>query len=192
MKKQYTKKQIQEAIAYWEKRLERMDESASGGVQFEFYRRSEAAKALSDGDLEAIAGLRSDLYAMEKANWSKVGVVIDASEACTKEGVAEALGESPYTVIAKDGGKVVGFITTSDEKHQDLMPGNIYLDEDCVDPGYRGSGVGTEMVKRLLDGCASEGVTQFTASVDLVNIASEKHLMKNGFAPIQKEYVYVR
>ena len=34
MKRQYTKKQIQEAIAYWSSRLRKLDEAATGVLDF--------------------------------------------------------------------------------------------------------------------------------------------------------------
>jgi len=70
------------------------------------------------------------------------------------------------------------------------MPGNIYIDEDCVDQKYRGLGIGTKMIEFALKMCKANGIKQFSVSVDITNTASEKTFIKNGFKPIQKEYVY--
>jgi len=182
----YTKKQIEEAIKYWEGKL---FESERPEPAFEFYKGAQALESLSDAEIAEIAGLRRQLYEMEKKTWLGVGVSIPTEEPCTEAGVRESLAESPYTVVARLDGKVVGFLLTSNEKYQFLMPGNVYLDEDCVDENVRGLGIGTKMVAFAMKMCRAEGVRQFSASVDVTNAASERTLLKNGFKPIQKEYV---
>ena len=127
---------------------------------------------------------------MESSTWAGVGVSIPVEEPCSAEGVRESLRESPYTAIVRLDGRIVGFLFTSREKYQFLMPGNVYIDEDCVDEKYRGMGIGTKMVEFAMKMCKADGVKQFTVSVDITNAASEKTFIKNGFKPIQKEYVY--
>ena len=183
----YTKRQIREAIAYWERKLY---ESERPSPTFEFYKNGDAAASMSDDDIDRLVELRRQLYEKESGTWASVGVSIPVEEPCSKAGVVESLDESPYTVIARLKGYIVGFLFTSREKYQFLMPGNVYIDEDCVDEKYRGMGIGTKMVEFAMKMCKADGVKQFTASVDIANAASEKTFLKNGFKPIQKEYVY--
>lgn len=140
----YTKRQIREAIAYWERKLYESDRPSP---TFEFYKNGEAEISLSDGDVTRLAELRRQLYEKESSTWAGVGVSIPVEEPCSAAGVRESLRESPYTAIVRLDGRIVGFLFTSREKYQFLMPGNVYIDEDCVDEKYRGMGIGTKMVE---------------------------------------------
>ena len=56
MKKQYTKKQITEAIAYWKKQLKKMDESTSQEIPKELFKKCIAADwpSIDSMDIDAM------------------------------------------------------------------------------------------------------------------------------------------
>lgn len=143
MNKRYTRKQIREAIKYWEKQL---SESELAEPEFEFFEGIQALERLNSGDITRIAELRRQLYDSERSSWRNVGANIPDDGQCTEAGVKESLLESPYTVVARLDSEIVGFLLTSIDHYQYVMPGNVYIDEDCVDEKLRGMGIGTKMV----------------------------------------------
>ncbi len=102
-------------------------------------------------------------------------------------------GRADRCLVAEDDGKVVGAAWTR------LMHDYGYVDDETPSfaisllPEYRGQGIGTQLLKGMLDLMKSEGYAQVSLSVQKANKAVNMYV-KAGFQPVwedDEEYVMV-
>lgn len=193
MNTKYSKSQICEAIRYWKSQLKLMSEakhySAEQNITYEFYKGSEIAGKLSKDDIVKLTALRYGLYKKEQARWNATGVDLDPSEVKSTSATIEYFSECTAIALARADGTIIGFGTGTQDRYQEMLPDNIYLDEGALNPTYIGTGIEAELAKQLLDYCRKNGYSTFITSVDVNNPDNDKNMRSVGFVPWQMDYI---
>lgn len=83
-------------------------------------------------------------------------------------------------VVARDDGRVIGCGGAETYSFAAL------LRSICVQPEYRGTGLGRRIVRQLLDRLASRGLREFY----LLTTSSEEYFKKRGFRTIDRDEVH--
>lgn len=130
------------------------------------------------------------LSQMKQDDLNAVLKISDASlkESWSLESFSKELSNplAKYLVAKSDDGKTLGFAgiwTIVDEGH---------ITNIAVHPDYRQKGIGSALVKSLIEHCNSWGYTSLTLEVRKSNIAAQNLYKKYGFVEegIRKKYYH--
>jgi ribosomal protein S18 acetylase RimI-like enzyme len=146
-------------------------QSVSGtGVLFK-----ETARGKDKNELVIARACATDYDQVKSLLVSELGTNPDSF---TKEKFEAAILQfGKYYLVAKIGGKAVGFVSGFDDTG--IFYG--YMGRLVVDPEYRNQGIGTQLVEACLEEFRKAGVASVFAGVRRDNAASKELLSKAGF-----------
>lgn len=102
----------------------------------------------------------------------KLSCVFDSSEICREEKIKQAL-ENGLVWVAKDGGKVVGYVLCQlfEADHKEL-PNSVFISDLFVLDSHREQGIGRQLLQTVLANCFPASYLRFSITHD----PEEKHL----------------
>ena len=135
-----------------------------------------AVRHATDADLEAILAIYNDVIATSTAVYSDIPVTLADRRAWWQARVAQG-----YPVfVALEGEDVVGFASFGDFR---TWPGYRFTVEHSVHvrADRRASGIGTQLMRAIIDSAAACGKHVLVAGVDADNAASIRFHERLGF-----------
>lgn len=137
-------------------------------------------------DVERLVELRLLLQQhCEKANPS-IWRISEEGQRQLREKVEDSLNDSnSHVLIAEMNGETVGFTHGEVTSRTDYSPRTVaHISTTYVLKKFRGTGVGTSLVKELCTFFISEGVEQVTLRYIIGNKEAERFWKKLGFKPL--------
>jgi GNAT superfamily N-acetyltransferase len=131
------------------------------------------------------AATEADLDAMVNLVRELADAVTDQQGLDTKaaaENLVALLGETnSHLIVARDGGKVVGFINFTVRRTVLHIGLSGLIDELVVDRRFRGSGVGRSLVATAAETCRRLGCVELEVSTEKTNAAARRFYRECGF-----------
>lgn len=132
-----------------------------------------------DEDVAAILALASRLT-LGVAPWRERSAVVTAVRGWVADAVASSNDPTHALFVARDGERIVGFISASRTEHWagDIDAG---IGELVVDGAAEGRGIGSALVERTLDWSRAQGIGRVSVSTGAANARALGLYRKLGF-----------
>jgi GNAT superfamily N-acetyltransferase len=127
------------------------------------------------GDIPALSSLLAELFSMEAE--------FQPDEAAQVRGLALIISDPKVgkVLVARSENEVVGMVNLLFTVSTALGCRVALLEDMVVCPRYRGSGVGSELLKRAIDLVRLEGCGRITLLTDETNESAQRFYRKQGF-----------
>ena len=142
-----------------------------------------------ESDREQLASLILRFYRFNEEFDPAWALASDAEERALKL-ADKYIGGEGYTIVADHEGELIGFIHAYVQEYPMLENSRqAVIVELYVKPQYRGRGVATGLLERLMEQVGSEGISLVTAMFPTANFVAERFYSKRKFRKYLQIYL---